>query len=281
MPRSDVLNELFGVGLPIVGMVHSLPLPGSPRFKHHTLEEVFDFGVAEAMRLRDGGVDGILLENAGDVPFVKEADIGAETTAAMAVLGQLIGQATGLPLGIIAVANAARASISVAMACGARFVRVNQWANAYVANEGLIEGAAGLALRHRAWIGADDVRVFADVHVKHGSHAITGDRTISEQAIDAEFFDADVLIATGTRTGHATNVAEVEAVRARVMAPVVVGSGLSIENCRPLLAVADGAIIGSSFKDNERMHGGRIDVRKVRALMEVVADIRESQTAAL
>ncbi len=45
--------------------------------------------------------------------------------------------------------------------------------------------------------------MFADVHVKHGAHAITADRSIAELARDVEFFDADVAIATGQRTGDA------------------------------------------------------------------------------
>lgn len=269
-----VLHSIFGVDRPIIGMVHSWPLPGSPRFKHHDLESVVDFGVAEALRLKEGGVDGLLLENAGDVPFVKESDIGFETAASMAMLGLRIRQETGLPLGVITVANAAKVAIAVAQAAGASFVRVNQWVNAYVANEGFIEGAAGTALRYRSWIGADTVRIFADVHVKHGSHAITADREISEQAIDAAFFEADVLIATGTRTGSETTVGEVSEIRSRVNNPVVVGSGFSLANCRALLAVADGAIIGSSVKDNGRMHGGQVDVIKVRALMDVVNEVR-------
>lgn len=274
--RDDVLRGIFGVEIPVIGMVHSLPLPGSPRFSGRDLQEVYDFGVAEALRLKEGGVDGVLLENAGDVPFVKEADLGFETVAAMATLGLLIRQATDMPLGIITVANAARVSIAVAQACGASFVRVNQWANAYVANEGLIEGAAGRALRYRSWLGADHVRVFADVHVKHGSHAITADRPIAEQAVDAEFFDADVLIATGTRTGSETTVEEVMQVRAHVRTPVIVGSGLSLANGRDLLRVADGAIIGTSVKDNNRMHGGQVDVAKVRALMDLVSELRQT-----
>ena len=272
----DVLRNIFGVPIPVIGMVHSLPLPGSPRFGKRDLQAVYDFGVDEARRLKEGGVDGLLLENAGDVPFVKEADLGFETAACMTALGLLIRQATDLPLGIITVANAARASIAVAQACGASFVRVNQWANAYVANEGLVEGAAGRALRYRSWLGAEHVRVFADVHVKHGSHAITADRSIAEQAIDAEFFDADVLIATGTRTGSETTVEEVTQVRARVATPVIVGSGVSLENCHELLTVADGAIIGSSVKDNNRMHGGHVDITKVSALMDKVRELRKS-----
>lgn len=276
MQQKDVLLKIFGVRMPIIGMVHSLPLPGSPRYRKGDLERVYEFGVAEALRLKEGGVDGLLLENAGDVPFVKEQDIGYETAATMAALALEIRRATDLPLGVITVANAAKASLAIAQAAGACFVRVNQWANAYVANEGLIEGAAGAAMRYRSWIGADDVAIFADVHVKHGSHAITADRAISEQAIDNEFFDADVLIATGTRTGKETTIEEVQEVSAHVARPVIVGSGLSLANCRPLLTTADGAIIGSAVKTNERMHGGHVDVEKVRALMDVVAELREA-----
>lgn len=275
--NSNALHEIFGVNKPIIGMVHSHPLPGAPRFKHHNLDDVYRFGVEEALRLKEGGVDGLLLENAGDIPFLKPDEIGHETVAAMAVLGRLICEATGLPLGIITVANAVLPSLAIAKACGAQFVRVNQWVNAYIANEGLVEGIAGRAARYRSWIGADDVRIFADVHVKHGSHAIVADRPLSEQAKDAEFFDADVLIATGDRTGDPTSVNEVQGIRAHVSLPVIVGSGLDVDNCHTLLSVADGAIIGSAIKEAGIMHSP-VSVAKVLTLMAAVREVRETLT---
>ena len=78
-------------------------------------------------------------------------------------------------------------------------MRANQWVNAYVANEGILNGPAPEAMRFRSRIRADEVAIFADVHVKFGAHAITADRSIAEQATDAEWFDADVLIASGAR----------------------------------------------------------------------------------
>lgn len=270
---SSCLFDLFHVDKPIIGMVHSQPLPGSPRFKHYNLDAVYDFGIQEAIRLKKGGVDGLLLENAGDIPFVKSEDIGFETISTMAVLARLIRETTELPLGIITVANAAIPALAIAHASGAQFIRVNQWVNAYVANEGLVEGEAGRALRYRSWIGADNVRIFADVHVKHGSHAIVADRPLTEQARDAEFFDADVLIATGYRTGDAAPVAEIEQIAASVSRPVIVGSGLSVENCAELLAIADGAIIGSSVKVDGKM-SSPVSVDKVIELMNVVKRIR-------
>src|SRR5437763_1761049 len=81
------------------------------------------------------------------------------------------------------------------------FGRVNQWANAYVANEGIVEGAAAEALRYRSALRAEDIRIFADAHVKHGAHAIVQDRPLEELVRDVEFFSADAVIATGQRTG--------------------------------------------------------------------------------
>lgn len=274
---SSCLFDLFHVEKPIIGMVHSQPLPGSPKFKHYDLGAVYKFGVEEAVRLKEGGVDGILLENAGDVPFSKPEDIGFETVSTMAVLARLIREATDLPVGIITVANAAIPALAIAKASGAQFIRVNQWANAYIANEGFVEGEAGRALRYRSWIGADNVRIFADVHVKHGSHAIVADRSIAEQARDVEFFEADVLIATGYRTGDATSVNEVAQIASGVSLPVIVGSGLNNENCHELLRVADGAIIGSSVKVYGNMFSP-VSVKKVAELMSVVREIR-SQTS--
>lgn len=269
----DALRALFPVAKPIIGMVHAMPTPGSPRGRECDVAAVYDHGLEEARLLVEGGVDGILIENAGDVPFQRPEKIGHETIAVMAVLGRKIVEATELPVGFNIVANAAMASIACAKAAGARFVRVNQWANAYVANEGLIEGAAADALRYRALVDADDVVVFADAHVKHGAHAIVADRPIVEQARDIAFFQADVAIATGLRTGDSADLAEVEQVREGSRLPTVVGSGMSASNAAEVLAVADGAIVGVSFKDSGEMWA-TTNIDRVRRLMDVVAALR-------
>ena len=127
-------------------------------------------------------------------------------------------------------------------------MRVNQWANAYVANEGLIEGAAARATRYRRKLGAQGVRIFADAHVKHGAHAIVQDGPIAELVRDVEFFNADVVIATGQRTGHAADLAYIETIKSAASLPVLVGSGVTSENIREILGIVDGAIVASALK---------------------------------
>ena len=268
-----VLDELFPVKKPIIGMVHSLPLPGSPKFKQYRLD-VYDYAVNEALKLKEGGVDGLLIENAGDIPFVKSEYLGPETAACIAVIGERIRKAVpDLPIGVNIVANAAKHSIAATEAFGGSFVRVNQWANAYIANEGFVEGAAGVALRYRSMIGADDIKVLADVHVKHGSHAIVADRPISEQATDVAFFDADALIATGFRTGDPTRPEEINTIREGSSLPVLIGSGINAENCQHLLRIADGAILGVSVKKPHSM-AAPTDPESLRIFMDKIFELR-------
>ena len=274
MGEKMILDELFSVKKPIIGMVHSLPLPGSPKFRHYRLEDVYDYAVNEAVKLKEGGVDALLIENAGDIPFVKPEYLGPETAACIAVIGERIKREVGaMPVGVNVVANAAKHSIAAAKAFGGDFVRVNQWANAYIANEGFVEGASGTALRYRAMIEAEDIRILADVHVKHGSHAIVADRPIPEQATDVAFFDADALIATGFRTGDPTRPEEIEMIRQGSSLPVLIGSGINAQNCRELLRLADGAILGVSVKNPHSM-AAPTDPAALRAFMNEVFELR-------
>jgi len=272
---NNTLETLFNNKKPIIGMVHSLPLPGTPRYTKMNIEDIYDYGLQEAYKLKKADVDAILIENAGDIPFIKSEYIGPETSAIIAVLGDRIRKEIALPIGINIVANAAKHSLASAVACKASFVRVNQWANAYIANEGFVEGASGIALRYRSALRAEEIKIFADVHVKHGAHAIVADRSVSDQAIDVEFFDADILIGTGLRTGNPTSPREILEIKKGSELPVLVGSGINEQNLNDLLTIADGAIIGVSIKEPQKM-SGVTNAIKIQKFMDAVKKLRES-----
>lgn len=247
-PRPSALVELFNRPKAIIGVIHSQPLPGSPEYAGAPMTAIYDYAVREAERYAAGGMDGLIVENHGDIPFLRPGDIGQETAAAMAVMAERVRREVGLPVGINVLANGGMTATAVAKAAGAGFIRVNQWANAYVANEGIVEGDAARITRYRSWLGARDVKVFADVHVKHGAHAIVADRSIEELTRDVEFFDGDVMIATGQRTGDAASGDEIAVIKGATQRPVVIGSGVTAENVGRILEVADGVIVASSLK---------------------------------
>lgn len=265
--KPSALAELFASEKVLVGAVHLPPLPGSPSYRGQPVAELCRFAVEEARAYVDNGFDSVIVENHWDLPFLKPGQHGYEVAAAMGVITAAVVAELGPGVGVSVLSNAGTCSVAAAWAAGAGWVRVNQWVNAYVANEGVIEGQAATTTRYRHAIGAEPVKVFADVHVKHGAHAIVADRTLAEQTEDAEFFDADVLIATGSRTGHATSVEEVVGIRDHTQLPVVIGSGITPQNVGPLLAECDGAIVASAAKENGRWWG-RVAPENVRAVAQ-------------
>jgi membrane complex biogenesis BtpA family protein len=262
----SAIREIFGTDKVLIGMIPCPAFPGAPRYQGASMESVYDACMRDAEALIEGGMHGLIVENHGDVPFSKPEDIGPETSAFMAVVTDRVARATGVPLGINVLANAPIPAFAIAMAGGAKFIRVNQWANAYVANEGFMEGRAGEALRYRSLLRADYIKVFADSHVKHGSHAIVADRSIQELTRDLTFFDADAVIATGQRTGNTATIEEIEEIGSATHLPLLVGSGIDKDNVAEILKRTNGVIVASSLKqagvwwnpvDPERVHAFR------------------------
>jgi len=245
----DAIATVFGRPKALIGMIHCPAFPGAPRYRGAGRDAIVDHCLRDAERLIGGGMHGLIVENHGDVPFSKPENIGPETAAFMAVIADRLLREFDVPLGINVLANAAIPALAVAAASGASFIRVNQWANAYVANEGILEGQAAEALRYRARLRAEGIRVFADAHVKHGSHAIVADRSIAELTRDLAFFDADAVIATGQRTGDTAAMDEIITIREATHLPVLVGSGVTASNVAAILDQVDAVIVASFLKE--------------------------------
>lgn len=228
-------------------MVHVHALPGTP-YNQWSLGDIAVVAVQEAVALARAGFDAVMLENMHDRPYCLR-EVGPEIVAGMTAVGRAVRGAVTCPLGIQVLAGANRAALAVAQACGAAFIRAEGFVFSHVADEGLMgeADAAGL-LRYRRAIGADAIAILADIKKKHSAHAITADVDIAETAKAAEFFGADGVIVTGSATGHATRVEDVQAVAEAVKLPVLVGSGATPANLRGLWPHADGFIVGSNLK---------------------------------
>jgi hypothetical protein len=262
MDSHRVTRALFGGDRALVGMIHVGALPGTPRASL-PLEAIVEAAVAEACVYRDAGFHAVAIENMHDRPYLARA-VGPEVVAAMAVVGREVRRAAGLPLGVQILAGANHAALAVALCADAAFVRVEGFVFAHVADEGPMASDAGELLRYRRSIGAEGIRVFADVKKKHSSHAVTADVDIVETARAAEFFLADGVIVTGAATGQAADAAELRAVAGAVSIPVLVGSGVTPENVAGY-ADADAFIVGSALKQGG-LWSNPIDPARVQAL---------------
>jgi len=256
------MTDLFRREKVLLGMVHLLPLPGSPRWGG-SLRPVLEAALADAKALEAGGMDGCLVENYGDAPFTPGA-VDPATVAAMAVVVAEIRRVTPLPVGVNVLKNDARAALAVAAATGAGFLRVNVHVGAVLADQGIIQGDAYGTLRYRRMLSAD-VKIFADVLAKHGAPLAPLD--VEQEARDAAYRGlADALIVSGKGTGEPTDLRRLQAVRRAVPdRPVLVGSGVTPETVGRLLEVVDGIIVGTSIKRDGRL-GNAVDISRVAAL---------------
>jgi membrane complex biogenesis BtpA family protein len=265
----DRFKGIFEAERPLVGVLHLAPLPGSPGFAGD-LPAIRDRAVREAGLLSEAGYDGLIVENYGDLPFLKDR-VDPETVAAMTLVCDAVRRSVEVPVGANVLRNDYASALAVAAVSALAFIRINVLVGAFVTPEGVIEGRPGRVLRMRRRI-APGVRVFADVSVKHArSIAAT---TIDEEALDAvERGKADCLIITGPRTGEPASLEAVRAVTTRlarehITVPVLVGSGVSDSNAREVLEVSDGIIVGSYIRQHGRA-GNEIDPDRVRNLAEI------------
>jgi len=265
-----MLAHIFGVEKPVIGMLHVPALPGSPGFEGDWTR-VRARVLADAEALADGGVDGFLLENFGDAPYHPRR-VPPHTVAFLTVLGHDVKRAFAKPLGINVLRNDARSALAIATAIGAEFIRVNIYVGARVTDQGVIEGVAHLLLRDRHMLGSS-VKVFADVAVKHS--APLAPRDLSEEVAEAiERGRADAVILSGAMTGRETPLDHLRAAKAVARhTPVLVGSGVTIENVADMLREADGVIVGTFFKHDGLVHRP-VDRERVKAFMQLVARLR-------
>ncbi len=246
---SHAIHELFGAPRALIGMLHLGALPGTPGARL-SVDAIAAAAVAEARVYAEAGFSGLLLENMHDRPY-QRGTVGPEIVAAMTAAGRAVRAAVPLPLGVQVLAGANREALAVAHSCGAAFVRVEGFVFAHVADEGLIEAGAAELLRYRRHLGAQHIRVFADIKKKHAAHALTADVSLADTARAAAFFLADGVIVTGAATGEAADPAEVAAACDAVPLPVLVGSGVTAENLGRY-GRAHALIVGSAVKRDGR-----------------------------
>lgn len=256
---------------PVVGMVHLPPLPGAPR-SERGMEYVLERAQRDAEALVEAGVDGIMVENFGDVPFFP-GPVPPETVAGLALAVDRVRAVAGtLPVGVNVLRNDARAAVGIAVVTGAAFIRVNVHVGTMWTDQGPLAGQAHETLRVRQALGSGTC-ILADVHVKHA--APPPGEPLEEAARNT--WDrglADALVVSGAGTGAPTDPERVARVAASVpAAPVWVGSGASPDTLPGLWPHADGFIVGSWMQEEGRP-GRPVDPVRAGAFMEAVRTLR-------
>ncbi|KAK6040740.1 membrane complex biogenesis protein, BtpA family [Cooperia oncophora] len=252
----------------VFGMIHVPALPGTPMNKL-SLPEILEVVKKEALIYASAQVDGIIVENMHDIPYVKPP-IGPEIVSSMTLACQAVSVALSqqrerMLLGVQILAAGNKEALAVAHCAGFDLIRAECFVFSHVADEGWMDGCAGELLRYRRSIGADSVAIVTDVKKKHSSHAVTSDLSVGDVAEAAEFFLADGVVVTGRCTGEAADVSDFEAVRKHCSLPIFIGSGVTASNVHQFRS-ADALIVGSDFKKDGKWMN-ELDADRVKHFM--------------
>ncbi len=258
----EQFREKLGIHA-VIGMVHLAPLPGAPLFGG-SMQRIVDAAVQDAMALAAGGADAVLFENFGDRPFTG-AQVDPETVSAMTIAIAAVQREVPLPFGVNILRNDGRSALGIAAATGAVFIRVNVLAAAMVTDQGVVEGRAAELQRRNAALGGK-IAVFADHMVKHAVPLAPFDELQLAKDLRHRAL-ADALIVSGRETGQPADPERLAAVRDAVDAPLLIGSGMTVNNAGAYRSMADGAIVGTSIKRN-----GDVDAPVERDRVAAIVD---------
>ena len=251
----------------IYGVVHLKSLPGSPG-NYLDLDEIIELAQEDVNNLVFGGVDGIIIENFGDTPFVKD-DISKRTLASFTTVVENIEYDRDIKVGINVLRNDGISALSIAEATKADFVRINVLNNVMMyTDQGMIEGQAHEIAQFKNSLNKE-IEIYADVFVKHavppeGSKIENHTEELIHRA------GADVVIVTGDGTGHEINLEDLNKVRDIVpQGKLAIGSGVNEENIEQYVDIADILIVGTNFKVDQDV-SKRVDQRSVEQLIQMI-----------
>ncbi|MCR4633267.1 MAG: BtpA/SgcQ family protein [Erysipelotrichaceae bacterium] len=260
----NLFRKVFGDKKPVIGMVHLLPLPGSPAYRG-SMEEIYEAAYRDLKNLTDGGADAVIVENFGDIPYAKENEL--ITNTAFAAIAAALRKECDLPMGINVQFDNVEAEWAIAYSCGYDFIRSEVFAENRMGPNGVFVASGPQIMRLKARY-PKDIALLADVNVKHTF-------PIAEQPLDFTIESiieggADCLICTGVMTGKSPGIEDVKLMKEIAKDfPVIVGSGVNDKTVKEYFEAADGAIIGSYFKeDGDVMRP--IDPERVRKLTEKI-----------
>jgi len=230
----------------LAAMIAVLPLPGSPRYNGDD-QKVVDQALSDLEIYKKAGVDSVFLENDHDLPYI-QPPLDEKGIALMTRIAREARKRFDGPIGIQMLEAANITSLEIAAEADLDYVRVEAFVFAHVGGSGIINGSAGKILRRRKELEAEHIKVFADVKKKHGSHSLTIDLDIRDEIMQAEFFLADGVIVTSQFTGIKPDTNDLIKAKSVTKLPVLIGSGMTPQNIRDYMPLADGFIVGSYFR---------------------------------
>jgi len=264
------IEEIFTTPKPIIAMCHLMALPGDPYFnKKGGMKEVIEWARKDLLALQNGGVDAVMFSNEFSLPYLTK--VHTVTVAAMArIIGELMPNIQ-VPFGVNVLWDP-EASLDLAVTTGAKFVR-EIFSGVYASDFGLWNTNCGEIVRHQHSISAENVKLLFNIVPEAARYLAK--RDIVEIAKSTVFnHRPDALCVSGLIAGAVTNMQTLKKVKDAVKdTAVFANTGVRLENVEQQLNIADGAIVGTTFK-YDGVFENHVDIKRVKAFMDKVKSIR-------
>lgn len=232
----------------ILAMIQPEPFPGS--YLHHgmSFQSIVETAHQEVMMLLQNGFDGYIIQNRNDAPVKQNANI--ETVAYMSILSYELKKRTPQMIQGILVNWDGVASLAVAEAAGADFIRVEHvYTGVEVGYAGMIEAQCVDILNLKKRLGSQ-IPIFADVHEIH--YEQIGAKCIEEAAWDSvKNAFADGLFLGGKTTQESLDIARKVRAKLGDDIPLFLSGGSTVDNVAQLMKVYQGVSVGSWIKHGD------------------------------
>jgi membrane complex biogenesis BtpA family protein len=263
-------EEIFGTKKPIIAMCHLNALPGDPHYNAEGgMKDVVAWARKDFLALQNGGVDGVLFSNEFSAPYVTEV---APVTATC--MGRVIGELMSdikIPFGVDVQIDPYR-TLDLAIATGAVYVR-EIFSGVYASDFGLWNLDTGKIVRHQYAVGAQDVKLLFNIVPEAAVYL--QERDIVEVTKSTVFnHRPGALLVSGLAPGVKTDTQVLKLVKdAASDTPVFANTGMRVSNVEEQLSIADGGIVGTTFKIDGNFHN-HVDQARVKEFMDKVKQFR-------
>ena len=263
-------EKIFNTKKPIIAMCHLAALPGDPDFnKVSGMKLVIDWARNDLLALQRGGVDAIMFSNEFSFPYLTKVEPVTITCMAR-IIGELMADIK-IPFGVNALWDPI-ASLDLAVAVEAKFIR-EVFTGVYAGDLGLWNTNCGAVIRHQHMIGAENVKLLFNIVPESARYL--ADRGVVEIAKSTVFNSRpDALCVSGLTAGVETDTQTLKSVKEAVPHTLVfANTGVRAENVIKQLSIADGAVVGTTFKVEGKFEN-HVDESRVRAFMDKVKAFR-------
>lgn len=256
------MNKLFSSKKLLIGMIHLPPMLGFEGFPG--IDYCIEKSLHDLEALEKAGFDAVLIENDDDKPSTEFAN--SAQIANFAIVAHEVVKKAKVPVGVQIMLNDWKASIEVAKLIKADFIRIDVFVDHVTSSWGEINPNPKEIMDYKTKL-YPELFVMTGIQVKHKT--MLEKKTLIESAKQAIENGSNALIVSSDATGEDTPTSKIQQVKmAFPDFPVIVGAGVNVVTVNEKFIYADGAIVGTSIKTDDK-----VDIGKAKVLVAAVLKI--------